>query len=284
MMIVSGLMQYFHNIWTLRKIFSGYYKFTIEDMLMYLQYAESPGPQKNYPIVRIINASTAYNCLKIGKYRYCWPKMFDISALPYMYQEVFEPADDNPHAYEYENLKLAKGDICIDAGACEGFFTRYALERGARVIAIEPVNVLAKALKHTFSEEIEAGSVSICNRAIGLYTGQGHLYSDPIQVYESRLDSDGEEIDIIKLDDLITAKIDFIKMDIEGGEVGALYGAKNIIQQYKPKLAIAVYHKYENAQEIMEFLQEICPSYTILHRGIFAHGGVKPRPMMVYAW
>lgn len=284
MMIVNRLMQYFRNIWILRRIFSGHYKFTIADMLMYLQYAESPGPKKDYPTVRTINASTAYNYLEIGEYRYCWPKMFGINALLYMHQEVFEPADDNPHAYEYEALKLAKGDICIDAGACEGFFTRYALERGARVIAIEPVTVLVNALKHTYSEEIEAGSVSIYNAAIGLYTGQGHLYSDSTQIYESRLDNYGEEIDIIKLDDLITTKIDFIKMDIEGGEVDALYGAKNVIQQYKPKLSIAVYHEYENAREIMEFLQEICPSYTILHRGIFAHGGVKPRPMMVYAW
>lgn len=285
MIIISRLTQYVHNIWALHKIFArDYYKYSIEDVLIYLQYAESPGSQKNYPVIYKINDSQSYRTLKVREHLYCWPKMLDINALPYMHQEVFEPADTNPHAYECKDLYLKSGDICIDAGACEGFFTRYALEKGAKVIVIEPVNVLAECLQHTFSEDIKTGNVSIYNVAIGSYTGQGHLSSDPTQVYESHLSNTGEKIDIVKLDDLITGKVDFIKMDIEGGEVDALYGAKNIIQQYKPKLSIAVYHEYENARKIIEFLQEICPNYTVLHRGIFTYGGVKPRPMMLYAW
>lgn len=37
-------------------------------------------------------------------------------------------------------------------------------------------------------------------------------------------------------------KLDFIKMDIEGAEIEAIYGAKQIIEKFKPNFAIASYH------------------------------------------
>jgi hypothetical protein len=45
------------------------------------------------------------------------------------------------------------------------------------------------------------------------------------------------------LDDVLSDFIPtFIKMDIEGAEYEALLGAKKMIQNYRPDLAISVYH------------------------------------------
>jgi FkbM family methyltransferase len=283
-MFLNGIIQYFLRVLTISKTFVGEYKFTLQDILIYFRYAESPGPQKNYPNIQKIDEDDCFIILKIGKYIYYWPISITLYGITYMHQEVFEPASKNPHAYEYGELRLMKGDVVIDAGACEGFFTRYALERGATVITIEPVKILAKALEKTFSEDIKQGKVTIFQTAIGSCTHQGYLSTDNERIFESHLGNFGDEVNIIKLDDLITTKIDFIKMDIEGGEVDALYGAQNIIKRYKPRLSIAVYHKYENAQKIIDYLHEICPGYNIKHRGIYAENNEKPRPMMVYAW
>ena len=55
----------------------------------------------------------------------------------------------------------------------------------------------------------------------------------------------------------------FIKMDIEGSETEALKGCKKIIEAYKPKLAICIYHKPEDLFEIPIMLKEMCPDYKL---------------------
>jgi FkbM family methyltransferase len=263
---------------------TGEYKFSTQDFLRYLQYAESPGPENKFPQLIKIDEDMLYVKFKIGSFSYYWPRDVPMDGVSWMYQEVFEPASNNSHAYEYEELRINEGDIVVDVGACEGFFTRYALEKGATVIAIEPVKILSDALEKTFSEEIERGQVTVINAAIGLSKKTGYISSSAGNIFESHLCERGDNVNIITLDDLLTRGIDLIKMDIEGAEIDALFGAAKMIRQFKPKLSVAVYHKYENAQIIIDYLHKICPEYIIKHRGIFAYNNEKPRPMMVYAW
>jgi FkbM family methyltransferase len=58
------------------------------------------------------------------------------------------------------------------------------------------------------------------------------------------------------------AKVDFIKMDIEGGEVSALVGATKIIKKFKPKLAISVYHKWDDLLVIPQLIHSIRDDYN----------------------
>lgn len=84
----------------------------------------------------------------------------------------------------------------------------------------------------------------------------------------SRIREDGEEIvNVTSLDkELGDEKVTFIKMDIEGSELPAIIGAKNIIIKNKPKLAISVYHKYEDIFEIPEIILKYNPNYKIYLR------------------
>ena len=80
-------------------------------------------------------------------------------------------------------------------------------------------------------------------------------------------------IPIIALDEIAGSWLPtHIKMDIEGSEMEAIQGARQIIKRFRPNLAIAVYHKPKDIYEIPKYLSELVPSYQFFLRTYGAHG------------
>lgn len=175
----------------------------------------------------------------------------------------------------------------VDAGASEGFFVRYALGKGASVLAFEPVPILAECLAETFAAEIARNEVKVYRVALNATSGWRNLLINDERLCFSRLGLEGGiEVRTAALDEILgDTRVDFIKMDIEGAEVDALRGAAYLIKRNKPRLAVAAHHNLHDASRIIQFLNSVRPDYTIRHRGIWAtDDGCDPRPMMVYAW
>lgn len=57
--------------------------------------------------------------------------------------------------------------------------------------------------------------------------------------------------------DKAVEKATFIKLDVEGSELNVLKGAKNLIKKCHPKMAVCVYHKYEDYIELYRYIQEL---------------------------
>lgn len=66
-------------------------------------------------------------------------------------------------------------------------------------------------------------------------------------------------------------RIDFIKMDIEGAEPNALKGAEKTIRKFRPKLAIAVYHKLADFWEIPHWVHGLGLGYKFYLRHFTIH-------------
>ena len=77
-------------------------------------------------------------------------------------------------------------------------------------------------------------------------------------------DASSETIEVNSLDAVLdNAKVDFIKMDIEGAEIKALQGARNCIQTNLPTLAISAYHELEHLWKVPLLIKTIDKDYDI---------------------
>ena len=75
------------------------------------------------------------------------------------------------------------------------------------------------------------------------------------------------KVPVSSLDELfINQPVDFIKMDIEGSEKDALNGAKGIIMQYSPLLAISTYHKMRDFFGVPALIHRLNPKYKLYLR------------------
>ena len=77
-------------------------------------------------------------------------------------------------------------------------------------------------------------------------------------------------------------RVDFIKMDIEGAEIQAVVGALASIRMYRPKLAIATYHRSFDFRCLKAILDsEHMKSQAA---GITNFGNGEYRPVMLHAY
>lgn len=244
--------------------------------------------------MRIVH-SDAMNRVEIVDRVIYWPDKADVARLVDMYFEVFDQR--NNHYFDIPELKIKDGDVVIDCGACEGYFTLKALESGAATVhSIEPGNAVTRCLQRSFASEVEAEKVHIHSCLIGDKNGEVGFHEDPsdptvCQVCDK---SDGgiqnecvEKVQMLTLDEFCSQhaidKVDFIKVDVEGGEVGLVYGAEKTIRTFRPKLAIAVYHAPENANLIVDFIEKLSLGYKLRVKGIVDFDGI-PRPVMVHCF
>jgi hypothetical protein len=76
-----------------------------------------------------------------------------------------------------------------------------------------------------------------------------------------------EKIKITTLDNFAheqnLKKLDFIKADIEGAERDMLKGARGILKEFAPKLALCTYHLPDDPQVLENLIMEANPKYRV---------------------
>ena len=247
------------------------------------------GYGKNYQ-EKTIGQNDGLTHMSINGFEFYVPTdCFKPGELTWLYNEIFLPYEANPHAYETNFLAIHDGDIVIDAGCGEGFFVPHALSRNARKIyAFEPHPKFVRGLSKTFSKEIEDDCVEIIPVGLSDKIADAFLNDGNNFICEAKInDRGGHRIQVVTLDSFVLEKnidaVDFVKMDIEGEEINAVRGMFGVLKRFKPKLAIAVYHEYENAQQIKDLILRACPNYKVFFGGCYMFK-VPSRPYILYAF
>lgn len=151
------------------------------------------------------------------------------------------------------------GDHLIDGGAFTGdtacVFAK-AVGPAGRVYAFDPVQNHLDIVQANVARN---GLDNVTVFAYGL--SDQSVERDPVRLdqYNAGWRVNGE-VPLCRIDDLVIdgriAKVDFIKMDIEGSELAALRGCLATIHKFRPRLAISIYHKLNDYFEIESFLHE----------------------------
>ena len=217
---------------------------------------------------------------------------FDLNDLGFDIK-IFQPwlgtlTDFIMEQYTYKSpnktITIDDGDVCIDAGGCWGDSALYfALKAGktGKVYSFEFIDSNMAILNYNLSLNPHLkNNIELVPNPI--------FDEDNIKMYyiddgpASRIDFEplGSDNSVVKtktIDTLIKeknlSKVDFIKMDIEGVELRALKGSVETIKKFKPKLAIAVYHKNVDFYEIPQFIDSLNLGYKFYlgHYTVFAY-------------
>lgn len=207
--------------------------------------------------------------LQDNKWAYCVMLVGSFGLQEYIYGDI---------------VNVEPGDVFIDCGAYIGDTALWALQKGARVIAFEPIpfiyNILTQNITVNQYPVEECFQLGVSERAEiqTLYfsetkTSASFQKREHFTSFQTNLMSDNQfeevQVQCVALDQWLPEhgiEPTFIKMDIEGAEISALKGTQETIKKFKPKLAICLYHSDADLWRIAHFIHSLVPEYKFYCR------------------
>lgn len=198
------------------------------------------------------------------------------TALEYMIRlESYEPVDW---------VQPSEGQTFIDVGGYIGSYSisaARAVGPAGRVLILEPEPNNRRQLERN----LQLNGITNCTiLPLAAWSASGlvgwHQDDQPVwHKVEER--QNGQTMNAVSIDDLVDRlaieRVDWIKMDIEGAEVGALKGAQKTLKKYHPQLFIEV---HETLKEVSELLSH--SGYSVIKEGFDIqperHGWILARP------
>lgn len=182
-------------------------------------------------------------------------------------------------------IRARQGDVVIDGGGCWGDTALYfAAQVGARgevyCFEFEPHNLEVLRQNLALNPRLE-GVVKIVPNAMWDESDQALGYDPNGPATTVALGQEGQpagaQVATLSIDDLVgrqsLAKVDFIKMDIEGAELSALKGAEQTLRDFRPTLAISVYHRPDDLVAIPDYLEGLGLGYEFFLDQFTIYGG-----------
>lgn len=146
-----------------------------------------------------------------------------------------------------------------------GFKHIYAFEPGKK--QFEAMNIRIERLKKEWA--INDNKISLINLGVSDKNEvlEFNDNSDLLCNRVSNIKQNTINIETCSVDNFLNGKeINFLISDIEGYEINMLKGAINTIKNYKPKMAISVYHKPDDLIIIPRFIKDLVPEYKFALR------------------
>ncbi|MEU7042557.1 FkbM family methyltransferase [Streptomyces varsoviensis] len=152
-----------------------------------------------------------------------------------------------------------RGGTAVDVGGWYGPWSRAVARRADRVVAVEPVPHLARALAATAPRNVEVVQAAAADRS-GVATlwlppggrgdrGLASLVRRPVHATTLA-------VPCLALDDLGLTGVTLLKIDVDGGEAAVLRGARQLLRRERPALFIELEHRIQPPGPVLAALAE----------------------------
>lgn len=195
--------------------------------------------------------------------------------------EIVKVESIYPQYFDLDLFPSNENEVFVDCGAYIGdtlanYINTYGRNYN-KYYAYEMNENCLNTLNKTISEN-NIENVIVKNYGVG--EENSTLFIDENESATKISDDGSKEVKVIKLDEDLDSIPTYIKMDIEGYEEKAILGSQYLIKTYKPKLAISVYHGYDDLWKLPQLINEINPNYKFYLRH---HGGnLVPTEFILY--
>lgn len=195
-----------------------------------------------------------------------------------------------PTNYEKENFDFLKsccgeGATILDIGAHIGLFSTVAAKiAGAygKIFAFEPAPATLPVLHQTIRINGMGALISPINQAMGRAPGHTTFFvsddeadnSNSLISYKEDRKLNGISVEVNSIDNFVQtkrlAKVNFIKIDVEGAEYDTLSGGLQVLKKFKPHVIVAIHpepiqKKGDKLEDIYSLLESL--PYDILYNG-----------------
>ena len=164
-------------------------------------------------------------------------------------------------------LAPREGETVLDCGACIGdVATVFAMHVGdsGQVHMFDPMPAHAAfcRLQMELNPHM-AGRMHVVPMAVGATSnGLPPIAETSVNIRPDAIPDNS--FPFVSIDDYVKntgIRVDVIKMDIEGGEGGAIQGAAETITRFRPRLMVSAYHRTDDLWTLREHIQKLCPAY-----------------------
>lgn len=163
-------------------------------------------------------------------------------------------------------IRLGESEVYVDLGAYNGDtideFLHYCGGNYRKIIAFEPNSKnFAKLQAHC--ENLK----NIDLWQLGAYNRNTILTFNNKAGRNSAIAETGTETMVACVDSILCGMAaGYVKADVEGADFETLLGMKNTLQNFKPKLNFAAYHRFEDIFRLPILINQLNPEYKIYLR------------------
>jgi len=172
-----------------------------------------------------------------------------------------------PKAEVYQKIvSPGLNEIYVDLGAYNGDTIKELMEftkgKYQKIYALEPDKKNFKKLKK-FVDGMK--NIFIFNSAAWCMDTEIPFSTKAGR--QSSVSPEGTLVDARSVDSLLSGNpVTLIKMDVEGFEREAIWGASQTISKYTPKMMVALYHRNEDIFELPLLIKKLNPKYKLFIR------------------